>query len=198
MKSTTAAQIEPLLPVLDQFFPANTVTACESYGCGHINTTYLITTDCGRRYILQRINTAIFRNADQLMENVTMIIDHLQAKTRDPRAVLHLVPTRDCRPYLPMEDGVWRVFDFVEGSICLQLPETPEDFYESAVAFGRFQELLKDFPAEKLHETIPNFHHTPDRYRIFREVLAADPMGGPNRFPRRSISFWPGSRRPGP
>lgn len=68
------------------------------------------------------------------------------------------------------------MYDFVEGTICLQLPETDEDFYQSAVGFGTFQQLLTDFPAAKLHETIPNFHNTPDRYRTFLETLERDPM----------------------
>lgn len=72
--------------------------------------------------------------------------------------------------------GYWRVYDFVEDSICLQLPETDEDFYQSAVGFGTFQQLLTDFPAAKLHETIPNFHNTPDRYRALLETLERDPM----------------------
>ena len=68
------------------------------------------------------------------------------------------------------------MYDFVEGTICLQLPETDEDFYQSAVGFGTFQQLLPDFPAAKLHETIPNFHNTPDRYRALLETLERDPM----------------------
>ena len=68
------------------------------------------------------------------------------------------------------------MYDFVEGTICLQLPETDEDFYQSAVGFGTFQQLLTDFPAAKLHETIPNFRNTPDRYRALLETLERDPM----------------------
>ena len=68
------------------------------------------------------------------------------------------------------------MYDFVEDSICLQLPETDEDFYQSAVGFGTFQQLLTDFPTAKLHETIPNFHNTPDRYRALLETLERDPM----------------------
>ena len=60
--------------------------------------------------------------------------------------------------------------------MCLQQPETDEDFYQSAVGFGTFQQLLSDFPAEKLHDTIPNFHNTPDRYRAFLETLERDSM----------------------
>ena len=71
----------------------------------------------------------------------------------------------------------WRVYDFVEDSICLQAAETQEDFYQSAVAFGRFQDMLTRFPASTLHETIPNFHNTPERYRTFHRVLEADVCG---------------------
>jgi Ser/Thr protein kinase RdoA (MazF antagonist) len=72
------------------------------------------------------------------------------------------------------EGEYWRVYDYIEDSLCLQTPETAEDFYQSAVAFGSFQRMLQDFPAQTLCETIPNFHNTPDRYRIFHETLAAD------------------------
>ena len=85
--------------------------------------------------------------------------------------------TVEGKPYLRHTDNtLWRVYVFVRDAICLQAPETPEDFYQSAVAFGRFQQLLADFPAETLTETIPNFHNTKDRYRQFYEVLRKDPM----------------------
>jgi Ser/Thr protein kinase RdoA (MazF antagonist) len=59
----------------------------------------------------------------------------------------------------------------------MDAPETEEDFYQSALAFGRFQELLADFPAHTLYETIPEFHNTVDRYRQFNESVAIDPLG---------------------
>ena len=62
-------------------------------------------------------------------------------------------------------------------NFCLQAAEQPSDFYESAVAFGRFQHMLSDFPAHTLFETIPEFHNTINRYRLFKEVLAKDPCG---------------------
>ena len=110
------------------------------------------------------------------MENITAVTEFLRTKTDDPRSVLTLVKTHDGASYLHAQDAYWRVYDFVEDSICLQLPETDEDFYQSAVGFGTFQQLLTDFPAAKLHETIPNFHNTPDRYRALLETLERDPM----------------------
>ena len=162
--------------ILSQFDLASRPAACERYGCGHINETYLVTTRAGSRCILQKINHRIFRDVPALMENIAGVTAFLRARTEDPRSVLSLIPTREGAAYLHAPDGTfWRVYVFIEDALCLQQPESPEDFCESAVAFGRFQQQLRDFPAHTLHETLPNFHNTPDRYRIFRQTLAQAP-----------------------
>ena len=167
-----------LKQIIEQFTLDSPAASCERYGHGHINVTYLVISQSGRRYILQKINNHVFKDVAGLMENIAAVTGYLSKKGADSRSVLNLVPTVDGKTYLSHEDGsFWRIYDFVEGSICLQAPETPEDFYQSAVAFGNFQQQLADFPASTLHETIPNFHNTANRYRIFRETLAADPMG---------------------
>ena len=167
---------EHVLAILRQFCLDAEPASCTPYGCGHINRTYLVATAGGRCYILQKINHHTFRDVAGLMENIELVTEHLRRKSTDPRSVLTLIRTKDGKSYLEADDGYWRVFRFVEDSICLQQPESDADFYESAVGFGTFQQLLSDFPAEKLHETIPNFHNTPDRYRAFHETLTRDPM----------------------
>ena len=164
------------LAILRQFCLDAEPASCTPYGCGHINRTYLVATAGGRCYILQKINHHTFRDVAGLMENIELVTEHLRRKSPDPRSVLTLIRTKDGKSYLEADDGYWRVFRFVEDSICLQQPESDADFYESAVGFGTFQQLLSDFPAEKLHETIPNFHNTPDRYCAFHETLTRDPM----------------------
>ena len=164
------------LAILRQFCLDAEPASCTPYGCGHINRTYLVATAGGRCYILQKINHHTFRDVAGLMENIELVTEHLRRKSPDPRSVLTLIRTKDGKSYLEADDGYWRVFRFVEDSICLQQPESDADFYESAVGFGTFQQLLSDFPAEKLHETIPNFHNTPDRYRALLETLTRDPM----------------------
>ena len=162
--------------VLSQFCLNGTPLRCERYGQGHINRTYLVETD-RQRYILQRLSRAAFSDIPGLMENVSAVTRYLAAQSADPRACLHLIPTREGGSwYRDGEGEYWRVYDFIEDSLCLQAPETPEDFYQSAVAFGGFQRRLRAFPAETLHETIPHFHDTPDRYRKFHAALAADPL----------------------
>ena len=133
-------------------------------------------TQSGRRYILQMINHHTFRDVAGLMENISSVTEHLRRKSGDPRRALTLVPTTSGACYLCVQGEYWRMYNFVEDTICLQLPETDEDFYQSAVGFGTFQRMLADFPVASLHETIPNFHNTPDRFRAFIETVDRDPM----------------------
>ena len=156
------------------------------YGEGHINQTYAITVTSeqgAKRYILQKINTDTFKDPAGLMENICGVTDFLREKAKqrgaDPaRATLHVVPTKEGRPYYQAADGgCWRVYDFVEDTVCLQQVQSAEDFYQSAVAFGNFQHQLADYPAHTLHETIPHFHDTPKRFADFQRAVVEDRMG---------------------
>ncbi len=151
--------------------------ACEIFGHGHINYTLKLTTDTGAEYILQRINKYVFKDPVRLMANVSAVTNYLRSRVEDPRMSLRFIPTYEGKYYHVDELGeYWRVYNFVFG-FCLDAPESDEDFYQSAIAFGRFQELLSDFPADTLYETIPEFHNTVDRYRQFKESVAADVCG---------------------
>lgn len=159
----------------EQFRLDSALVSCEPYGFGHINSTYLVVTESGRRYILQGINSRVFADAAGLMRNIAAVTRHIGAKQSDPRGCLHLVPTLDGADYYTDLNGEnWRMYDFVEGSLCLQQPESADDFYQSAVAFGAFQQQLADFPAQTLCETIPNFHNTPTRFAALREAVEKD------------------------
>ena len=151
--------------------------SCQKYGGGHINQTLKITTDAGCEYILQRINKYVFKDPVKLMENASSVTSFIRERSEDPRSALHFISTHNGQYYHQDEDGeFWRAYDFV-GGFCLDMPESDEDFYQSALAFGKFQHMLSDFPADTLYETIPNFHNTPDRYRQLKESIEADIMG---------------------
>lgn len=150
---------------------------CKPFGHGHINYTLKVFTDTGAEYVLQQINRYVFKDPVHLMENVVSVTAFLRNKSDDPRASLRFLPTHDGKYYYVDEQGeYWRMYDFV-GGFCLDLPETQEDFYQSALAFGRFQEMLSDFPADTLFETIPEFHNTVFRYGTFRKAIEADKAG---------------------
>lgn len=147
------------------------------YGNGHINDTYLITASSGTKYILQRVNGKVFKNPENVMKNIINVTAYLKEHLTGNMKTLTLVPCKSGEEYLSAEGEVWRVYDFIENAVSLELPENENDFYQSAVAFGSFQNMLKDFPAEKLYETIPNFHNTPDRYKNFLTAVREDPLG---------------------
>ena len=151
--------------------------SCLNYGHGHINHTYKIVTDTGREYILQRINKYVFKDPIKLMVNASSVTNFLRERVEDPRMALHFIPTHEGPFWFLDDEGeYWRMYDFI-GGFCLDAPESEEDFYQSAIAFGRFQHMLSDFPAHTLFETIPEFHNTIDRYRQFKESVAADAAG---------------------
>ena len=150
---------------------------CKAFGHGHINNTFCITTDSGAKYVLQRINKYVFKNPIRVMANTSSVTNYLRQRVEDPRMTLHFLPAKDGRYYHKSCDGeFWRMYDFV-GGFTLDMPESDEDFYQSALAFGRFQELLSDYPADTLYEIIPNFHNTIDRYMQFKESVEADMVG---------------------
>lgn len=171
---------------LAHFMVCGEPTDIRPYGNGHINDTYLVHMQKGGqrwKLILQGINDDIFRQPAQLMENILGVTSHLRGKIEaaggDPeRETLNVVCTMDGRPYYRDEDGnYYRVYKFIDNAVCYDAVESPRDFYESAVAFGHFQSMLADFPAHKLHETIPGFHDTAARFRRFCEVVKQDKMG---------------------
>ena len=144
---------------------------CREIRSGHVNSTYLITTDTGTRYILQNVNTYAFPRTSVIMDNVAAISRFLAAKSGEKPAMISYIDTIDGnRYYDDGQGGAWRVYRFVENSICLDRAESDGDFYECARAFGMFQNALSDFPALELGESIVNFHNTPERYRQLREA----------------------------
>ena len=153
-------------------------STAKRYGKGHINVTYVIPGADGERYILQRVNKNVFKQPVELMENVAAVTNYLSARTEDPRRCLRLIATKDGENFFTDSEGdYWRMYLFITDSICLQQAESGEDFRQSAIAFGEFQNQLRDFPAHTLHEVIPKFHDTKDRYRLFHEAVQADQAG---------------------
>ena len=166
-----------LKEIARQFQIQGQPVSCNEFGSGHINYTVKVITDCGKEYVLQRINKFVFKNPAQVMENAGAVTAFLRERVEDPRMALHFLSTKDGLFYYLDQDGeYWRMYDFI-GGFCLDAPESEEDFYQSALAFGRFQHMLSDFPAHTLHETIPEFHNTIDRYRQLRESIEADACG---------------------
>ncbi len=168
------------LKALENFLIEGNVKYCEPYGNGHINDTFLVVCDTEKvehQYILQSINTKIFVPVE-VMSNIEKVTDYLKGKTDNPRENLILIKKADGGAYHIDEGGrCWRVYEFVTDSLCLERPESANDFKECARAFGKFQKDLAAFPAETLFETIKDFHNTPKRYNDFLKAVSQDVCG---------------------
>ena len=164
---------EVLFGIASHFALEGAVTGIEPYGDGHINTTYLVTTD-GPRYILQQMNTSIFPDTVNLMRNVELVTSTLKAQGKE---TLDIVPTTSGATWAEIDGGAWRVYKFIEHTVSYNLVPNPDVFREAGSAFGDFQNFLSEFDASQLTETIAHFHDTPHRFEDFKAALAADKLG---------------------
>lgn len=171
--------------ILAAYVLPGTVADVARHGKGHINDTFCVvckTPEGGTaRFILQRLSQAAFPHPEEVMENFVGITSYLRreilAEGGDPlRETLSLVKTGDGADFVTDAEGrAWRLMPFIENAECYQ-SATPELFAASGRAFGRFQYMLRDYPARTLHETIPHFHDTESRFEQFLAALEADKM----------------------
>ena len=156
----------------------------EPYGSGHINDTFAVRFDQKDgpvRYIVQRINHRVFKNVPALMENIQRVTTHVSNRvgvkgTGDNlRRALALVPARNGSSFFcDAEGGYWRCYHFIERAQTYDLVTSTRQAHEAARAFGEFQHMLVDLPGARLHETIPDFHHTLSRFAAFRRAITND------------------------
>ena len=165
---------------------------------GHINNTFVLEFDDGlgkiKSYLLQLINTNVYKNPDELMENIVGVTEYLRKIVVDnggdpERECLNVYFTSDGKPYYRDADGnCWRCYNFITGAHSCQSIDDPETFANAARAFGKFQCLLADYPSETLHETIPNFHNTLSRFADFEKAVS-DNIAGRADSVRDEIDF---------
>jgi len=175
-----------LKKIFDSFITEGTFLKADSFGSGHIHETFLVTTAEAEKddYILQKINNSVFRNVEELQENLERVTVHIRRK-------LAAIPgsdiTRECLQMLKAKDGkschtddhgnFWRVFIFISNHRSYDIVDSPSKAFEGGKAIGRFQALLADLPGKPLHETIPSFHDVEKRIDRFMNTLERDPAG---------------------
>ena len=170
--------------LLDNFSIAGKFVDFYPIDDGHINDTLIAVYDVDgveMRHLLQRINTAVFKNPDELMANVDCVTSFLRDKIiasggDTEREALYCKPTRTGKKYYTDEQGrVWRLYNYVENSFSHNSIDSPEIFFNAGKAFGEFQRQLADFPIDRLYDTIPDFHNTGKRYRNLVNAIQNDP-----------------------
>ncbi len=173
---------QEIITAFEAFERGGTIVSVNQITAGLINATYLIETDKKEKYILQKINTFVFKNPDELMENIVGVTNYLAEKIKEAggdykRETLNFLPCRDGNYYRDEKGGAWRLYIYVDEALTYNKPKDEDTFRNAGCTFGRFMKLLAGYPAATLHETIKNFHYTPARYENFLKAVEADIKG---------------------
>ena len=171
--------LEKLTQICLAFRIMDTLVSYEELKAGNINRTYKVNTvkpdGAEKSYIVQKVNTYVFKNPVWVMENIDRVTEHIRRK-KGERVALHFHHTAEGKTYVFEEDGFWRLFNYVD-SDTYNTTSDPEVVRNAGEAFGEFQMMLADFDAAELFETIPGFHNTRKRYETFEADVKANPCG---------------------
>jgi hypothetical protein len=172
------------IPKVLSKFVAEEIHSCQPIEHGHIHATFRVETrgvHGASSYVLQRLNTGVFRNPAAVMQNIVLVTGHVRRKliergTEDVgRRVLQVIPSVERLPYYVDTMGeYWRLYHYVDDAHTVTDTPQLDEIYEAAYGFGEFISLLADFPQSQLMEAIPNFHHGPPRFKSFQAAVRDD------------------------
>jgi hypothetical protein len=179
--------LDDLAAVADQFKPQGTVLDLQEYGNGNVHDTFLVTLDSNgvKHFILQRINTQVFRQPELVMQNMRTVTEHVlmrlqHAPVSDGRRweVPRVLVTEDGRDHWIDPGGsFWRAISFIDAAQSFDTIQSMKHAGEVGMALGMFQSLISNLPIERLVDTLEGFHITPRYLRHFDEVLAKSGAG---------------------
>lgn len=169
-----------LVAIANQFTLQGKVATVRAFGSGNINDTFLVTLDAPgeQHFVLQRINTQVFRQPQLIMQNMCTFTEHVRKRlqiTPLPRRweVPRVLLTQDAQDHWRDGEGsFWRAISFIEGSQSFDTMHDRSHAQEIGYALGMFHNLISDLPPEKLADTLEEFHITPLYLQYYEEVLA--------------------------
>ncbi len=175
-------EAEEAFRVAHLFSPGGRVAAIRPYGRGNVNDTYLVTLEDGRLpcFILQRLNSRVFRQPHLVMANLRVVTAHVAARLAEAPAapgrrwaLPQLLPAADGRDYVVAPGGsCWRALTFIGQTRSPVVVADAAHAREVGWALGRFHELVSDLPPALLTDPLPGFHITPRYLRHYEAVLA--------------------------
>lgn len=179
-KDTTIVT-QPLIAIqLAELFGFDTTSlTLKPIGNGHINTTLLLS-DPHKAIVVQKLNTDVFPNPEQLVANARAIEQHLVNKAEQRQyklAIIKHVPTEQGDYLVNLDGDTWRALEFIGHSYSEEVVSNSDKAEKAANAFGQFAAALDDFDANTLHHVIPDFHNLSMRIDRFEETLKRDPLG---------------------
>ncbi|MDJ0735756.1 MAG: aminoglycoside phosphotransferase family protein [Nostocaceae cyanobacterium] len=167
-----------LFDIANQFKPQGTIADIQEFGHGNINNTFLVTLDSStdKHFILQRINTQVFRQPELVMRNISTFTHHVQQRLQHfplnrPWEVPRVLLTQDNKDYwIDTHGSFWRSLSFIENTESFDTIQNNHHASEVGYALGMFHNLISDLPPQKLADTLPGFHITPGYLQHYQNV----------------------------
>lgn len=182
--------MDHLVAIAEQFKPHLQITHIQAFGNGNINDTFLVSLDskAEKNFILQRINTQVFRQPELVMQNMRTFTEHVRQRLQhtpqnlDRRwEVPHILPTQNAQDYwITPEKSFWRAIGFIDASQSFDTIKDSKHALEVGYALGMFHSLISDLPPQRLADTLVGFHITPSYLQHYERVLA---QNGANKSP---------------
>ena len=181
--------MEHLIAIARQFVPRGIIADVREYGRGNVNDTFLVTVEHSpaaapqpttTRFILQRLNTEVFRQPELVMANLAAVTGHLRRRLATqplgpnrPFEVPRVILTPAGRDHVIDAAGAfWRALSFIDRAETFDTIADPDLGRQVGYALGLFHHLLADLPPAHLSDTLPGFHVTPGYLRHYDEVRA--------------------------
>ncbi len=166
---------DSLAHIARKFVGCSTVPIIRPLGSGNINDTYLVDTE--QPFVLQRINTEVFPQPHQVMDNLCQFVSHARQRLdKAPLARRWEVPTvlktvDNQHHWIDDQGNVWRGLSFVQGTTTFNTIQNQQHATEIGYGLGYFHSLLSDLPCTRLADTLPGFHITPNYLKQYDAVL---------------------------
>ena len=136
---------------------------------GHINTTYKVSIN-EENYILQKINTSIFKHPERIISNMLLIGNHLKSK-KYKKGIIDVIPNLKGE-YLTIEDGeTWRLTSYIPNSVCYDKVVSDTQAFVAANAISEFHENLIDIKPDQIQESIDGFLDYQKRINDYQSAL---------------------------
>lgn len=168
--------------IFDAFDHRSNYISHTELNTGHINDTFLVKTDSGNKYILQRINHHVFKDVVGLVNNKVLISNHIRSKfptisdEEFSKKNLTFVKAKNRDEYYYKQDGnFWNVMVFIDDSITYEIAKNKEIAYEGGKLLGDFLNQTADFDSSQLIDVIPNFHDMSFRFKQHAAAIQSAP-----------------------
>lgn len=175
--------------ILENFNLSGKLIEISENNSGNINKTYIATFEqedgTRKKYLIQKINTTVFTEPYKLMKNIDGVTSYLKKqliKENDTEhQVLEIVKTKNnkllCYVNTAGERDYFRIYEYIENAVTYDCSTDKKIVFNTGKAFGNFQKLLRNYPMNKLEETIKDFHSTDKRYAKLIDDIKIDSEG---------------------